>query len=379
VFGGLTWSIGENVMEKPANVEAAPWSERTMAGKAPTIRDVASRAGVSVATASNVVNGNRPVGEASRGRVVEAIAALGYRLDRSASALRGKSTRLVGMVVPDITNVFFASLVEGVEALAERDGYDLLIVSSSEDVGKERRRVEALAARRIDGLIVVPASDESMAALKRETDGARLPPAVLVDRGAKAPGFDTVRADCDGGGYAAARHLIGLGHRDIVILTHSKRLENIELRIAGARRALAEGGLRGRERVVYGGNDLETLRGAIELELRRADRPTAIFALTNVCALASIKAARGLNLEIPGDVSIVGFDDFDWMFALRPYLTTVAQPVEDFASAAWRLLMRRLKGAGADSVERIELPCALKVRESSGPVRPRLKAVAESR
>ena len=86
------------------------------------------------------------------------------------------------------------------------------------------------------------------------------------------------------------------------------------------------------------------LRGAIELELHRADRPTAIFALTNVCALASIKAARGLGLEIPGDVSIVGFDDFDWMFALRPYLTTVAQPVEDFASAAWRLLMRRFKG-----------------------------------
>ena len=131
-----------------------------MAGRAPTIRDVASRAGVSVATASNVVNGNRPVGEASRQRVAEAIAALGYRLNRSASALRGKSTRLVGMVVPDITNVFFASLVHGVEALAESDGYDLLIVSSSEDTAKERRRVEALVARRIDGLIVVPASDE---------------------------------------------------------------------------------------------------------------------------------------------------------------------------------------------------------------------------
>jgi LacI family transcriptional regulator len=348
-----------------------------MAGRAPTIRDVASRAGVSVATASNVVNGNRPVGDASRRRVVEAIASIGYRLDRSASALRGKSTRLVGMVVPDITNVFFAGLVHGVEALAERDGYDLLVVSSSEDAAKERRRVEALVARRIDGLIVVPASDQSMAALKRETDEARLPPAVLVDRGAEAPGFDTVRADCDAGGYAGARHLVGLGHRDIAILTHSKRLENIESRIAGARRALVEARLEGRERVIYGGHDLESLRGAIELELHRANRPTAIFALTNVCALASIKAARGLNLEIPGDVSIVGFDDFDWMLALRPYLTTVAQPVEDFASSAWRLLMRRLKGAGANDFERVELPCTLRVRESTGPARPRLKAVAE--
>ena len=345
-------------------------------GRTPTIRDVALRAGVSVATASNVVNGVRPVGEASRRKVLEAIEALDYRLDRAASALRGRSTRLVGMVVPDITNVFFAGLVHGVEALAERDGYDLLIVSTSEDAAKERRRVEALIARRIDGLIVVPADDESMVALK---DGSRLPPTVLIDRGAEAPGFDTVRADCVAGAYAAASHLVDLGHRNVAILIHSKRLDNIEQRIAGCRRALGEAGLDGRDRVIYGGHDLESLRGAIKLELDRADRPTAIFALTNVCALASINAARGLGLGIPGDLSIVGFDDFDWMSALRPYLTTVAQPVDDFAAVAWRLLMRRLKGDTGTDIERIELPCTLKVRESTGPARPRLKAVAEVR
>ena len=347
--------------------------------RTPTIRDVALRAGVSVATASNVVNGNRRVGEASRGKVREAIEALDYRLDRAASALRGSSTGLIGMVVPDITNVFFASLVDGVEALAERDGYDLLIVSTSEDEVKERRRVEALVPCRIDGLIIAPASDDSMTALMSGRDGSRLPPTVLVDRGAEAPGFDTVRADCLAGGYSAARHLIALGHRDIAILSHSKRLDNIEQRIAGCRRALSEAGLTERDRVIWGGHDLEGLRGAIEIELNRADRPTAIFALTNVCALASIKAARGLGLEIPDDVSIVGFDDFDWMSALRPYLTTVAQPVDDFASAAWRLLMQRLKGEAANEVERIELPCTLKVRESTGLARRRLKAVAEVR
>lgn len=346
-------------------------------GRTPTIRDVARRAGVSVATASNVVNGARPVGEASRRKVLEAIAALDYRLDRAASALRGRSTRLVGMVVPDITNVFFASLVHGVETLAERDGYDLLIVSTSEDAANERRRIEALIGRRIDGLIVVPADDESMTALKG-VDGSRLPPTVLIDRAAESPGFDTVRADGFAGGYAAARCLLDLGHRDIAVLTHSKRLDNIEQRIAGCRRALSEASLEGRARVLYGGHDLESLRGAIELELNRADRPTAIFALTNVCALASIKAARGLGLEIPGDVSIVGFDDFDWMSALSPYLTTVAQPVDDFASTAWRLLMRRLKGDAENDFERIELACALKVRDSTGPARPRLKAVVEA-
>jgi len=345
-------------------------------GKTPTIRDVAARAGVSVATASNVVNGKRPVGLASRRKVEDAIAALGYRLDRAASALRGSSTRLVGMVVPDITNVFFASLVHGVESLAERDGYDLLLVSTSEDPAIERRRVEALVARRIDGLIAIPATDASMTALGGGL-GARLPPTVLLDRGADARGFDTVRADCEAGGYAALRHLIALGHRDIAILGHSGHHQNIAQRVAGARRALGEAGLEGRERVVYGGHDLESLRGTIEMDLHRADRATAIFSLTNVCALASIKAARGLGLDIPGDVSIVGFDDFDWMFALRPYLTTVAQPIEDFASVSWRLLMRRLSGVAPD-VERVELPCTLKVRESTGPARPRLRAVAEA-
>jgi LacI family transcriptional regulator len=343
--------------------------------RTPTIRDVAARAGVSVATASNVVNGNRPVGEAKRRRVHEAIAELGYQLDRAASALRGSQTRLVGMVVPEITNVFFASLVHGVEALAERDGYDLLLVSTSEDETIERRRVGALIARRIDGLIAVPASDASMSSIA--SGGARLPPTVLLDRGANSPGFDTVRADCDTGAFEATRHLIGLGHCDIAVLAHSEHFLNIAERISGCRRALSEAGLEGRERLVCGGHNLESLRGAIEMELHRADRPTAIFALTNVCALAALKAARGLGLDIPGDVSIVGFDDFDWMFALRPYLTTVAQPVDGFAASAWALLMRRMAG-DATGVERLQLPCALKVRESTGLVRSRLKAVADA-
>ena len=103
------------------------------------------------------------------------------------------------------------------------------------------------------------------------------------------------------------------------------------------------------------------------MELHRADRPTAIFALTNVCALASIKAARGLGLDIPGDVSIVGFDDFDWMFALRPYLTTVAQPVEDFASVSWRLLMRRLSGDARARSNASNFPAPSRFGNPPGP------------
>jgi LacI family transcriptional regulator len=347
-----------------------------MSRRAPTIRDVAVLAGVSVATASNVVNGNRPVGEESRWRVTSAISALGYRPNRLASALRARSSRLIGMVVPDITNVFFAGLIHGIEEHAAESGYDLVLVSSGEDEATERRRIEALIDRQIDGLLVVPTTDASILPLREGRRASLMPPTVLLDRGFGAPGFDTVGAECAAGAYAATQHLIELGHRDIAVLGHSIHQANISARIEGYRRALDEASLGARARLCVAGHGLDSLRGAIDQELYRADRPTAIFALTNVAALAAIKAVRALGLDIPGDISVLGFDDFDWMCALRPYLTTVAQPVEEFASCSWRLLMQRISGVAELPEIRIELPCTLKVRESTGPARVRIRAVA---
>lgn len=344
----------------------------------PTIRDVAARAGVSAATASNVVNGNRPVGEASRRAVEAAIEALGYRVNRAAASLRSQSSRLIGMVVPDINNVFFAGLVHRVEQEAEREGYDLLIASSSEDPAIERRRVETLISRQVDGLLIAPSTDKSALPLRADASARPLPPTVLIDRGADTAGFDTVSADGEAAGYAATRHLIEFGHRDIAVLAYNLGLKNIGARIAGYRRALAEAHLQARERICVSAPGVESLRAAIEQELHRADPPTAVFALTNHSALAAIKAARGLGLEIPGDLSVLGFDDVDWMSALRPYLTTVAQPIEDMAASSWRLLMQRVAGTAGEASVRIELPCALKARESTGFASKRLKAVADA-
>ena len=336
-----------------------------MGNPAPTIKDVAARAGVSIATASNVVNGNRPVGDKSRRAVETAIAELGYRVNRAASSLRGQPSRLIGMVVPEIENVFFAGLVHRAEKEAERDGYDLLIASSSEDPAIERRRVEALVGRRVDGLLIAPYHDSPAGPFTDRELLNSLPPTVLIDRGGGVEGLDTVSAANEIGAYDATRHLIELGHRDIAVLTYNRGLANFSLRIAGYRRALGQAGFAQRERIVASAAGIENLRAAIELELHRADRASAIFALTNHSALAAIKAARGLSLDIPDDVSIVGFDDFDWMFVLRPYLTTVAQPMEEMVATAWRLLMKRIAGDRGD-VKNIELPCALKIRELTG-------------
>jgi LacI family transcriptional regulator len=325
----------------------------------PTIRDVAARAGVATATVSNVLTGRRQVAEDRRRRVLEAVGALGYQPNRLAAGLRRQRTGTVGMVVPDLTNPFFAALVQRVEELAAEGDCQILLVDSSNDPAREAARTRALLAHRIDGLIMAPTEDALPAAA-----GAGLP-VVLVDRGFGLPGFDTVAADNEEACYRGCRHLLQLGHRDIALLASTDRLANIRDRIEGYRRALAEAGEGERASVVHGGLSVEGCRAAIEQELRRADRPTAIFAATYDATLGAIKAIRAVDLAFPEDVSLLGFDDFDWMTVLRPYVSTVAQPIDAMAAAAWRLLTARLANGEAEA--RIRLPCTLKVRESTRP------------
>jgi len=336
---------------------------------AATIRDVAARAGVATATVSNVLTGQRHVAGDRRRLVLEAVDALGYQPNHLAASLRRKDSRTIGIVVPDLTNPFFAELVQRIEGLAAAGGFQILLVDSSNDVQREASRARALLARRIDGLILVPTRD-ALPAMNPSGPSLPLPATVLVDRGYGLAGFDAVRSDNADACYRGCGHLLQLGHRDIVFLVSTDVLANIRDRISGYRRALADAGLTGRERVVVGGASVESCRGAIEQELRRADRPSAVFAATYDATLGAIKAIRAVDLAFPEDVSLLGFDDFDWMTVLRPYVSTIGQPIDAMAASAWRLLCARLQG-GADrsgnANARIRLPCTLQVRESTRP------------
>jgi LacI family transcriptional regulator, galactose operon repressor len=332
-------------------------------GKPPTIRDVAELASVAPATVSNVLTGRRPVADDRKQRVLAAVAQLGYRPNHLAASLRRQETRTIGIVIPDLTNPFFAALVHRIEELAAESNYQILLMSSNEDTGQEAHRVEVLLARQTDGLIIAPARDDLSAFAKSAAD---LPPTVLVDRGFGLPGFDTVAADNLEAAKRGCQHLLSLGHRDIALVVSDTALANIADRVAGYRAALGEAGLAERARVVMGGFTVDGCRGAIEQELRRADRPTAIFSAAYIATLGAIKAIRALDLEFPDDVSLLSFDDTDWMTALRPYVSAVAQPVDEMAAESWRLLKHRLTGAGAE-IARIRLPCSLQVRESTRP------------
>lgn len=331
----------------------------------PTIRDVAARAGVSPATVSNALSGSRGVTGDRRRAVLEAVAALGYKSNHMASSLRRGETRTVGIVVPNLGNEFFAGLVRQWERIASQSGYEMLVVASGEDSETEARRIESLIARRIDGLLVVAAQDEfgSVPGFP-----AGLPPTVLVDRAFGHPLFDTVGSGNFDAGYRGARHLLELGHRDITLLISSTNHAHLRDRLEGYRRALSEAGLLARERVVFGGGTAEGSRSAIEQDLRRADRPTAIFAATFYGTVGAVKAINALDLSFPEDISLLGFEHSQWMTALRPYISAVAQSVDELAIRSWQTLAERIRGESTE-LARVLLDFRFDFRESTRPPR----------
>ena len=334
---------------------------RFLTAAVPTMRDVAERAGVAPATVSNVLSGRRQVRQELRDRVTAAIAATGYRPNQLASSLRRMRTDTVGIVVPDLTNPFFAALVHRLEDLAAEDGYQILLVGSNEDEAREEDRLQALLSRQIDGLIMAPTRDDTSAL---RANHSRLPATVLMDRGFGHADFDTVTADNTEAVRQGCTHLLALGHRDIAFVVTSPDLDNMRERIESYRTVLAAAGFGDRARILAGGFTIEGCRGVIEQELLRAEPPSAIFAANYVATLGAVKAIRALDLDFPGEVSLLGFDDTDWMTVLRPYLSVIAQPVPAMAEAVWALLRERLADPKGPR-RHLRLPCTLAVREST--------------
>lgn len=327
----------------------------------PTIRDVAAAAGVAPATVSNVLSGRRSVRDELKARVMAAIESVGYRPNRLASSLRLNETHAIGVVVPDITNPFFSALVRRLEERAAEDGYQILLSDTGEDETQEIERLRTLISRRIDGLIVMPARDEAMSL---DVHSTYLPATIVMDRAFGHAQFDTVSVNNEEAVRQACQHLIGLGHSDILFVATSTRLANIRERIKGYRAALHEAGLDTSARLVCAGFDVEHCRGEVEQVLRSSRRPTAILTANYVASLGAIKAVRALDLEFPDTISLLAFDDSDWMTVLRPYLSVIMQPVAAMADRAWDLLKLRMEHAEAPRRHE-RLDCALCIREST--------------
>jgi LacI family transcriptional regulator len=328
-----------------------------------TIRDVARAAGVSVTTASRAFNNKDDVHPATRARVHEAAQRLGYVPDYRARGLVLGHTRTLGALIADNANPVYSETLRGMESVAHRAGYGLLLCNAGESQEQALSCLATLQTNRVEGVLITPVQTD-----RRDIEQLQQmdTPFIQVLRHFDDLAADYVVADHALGGYLVSAHLLDLGHRRLAHIAGPPHLSTSQSRLAGYRRALAERGLPYDEDLVARGNF--TPAGGYEAAMRllqRPDRPTAIFAGNDLQAVGVLKAARALDLRVPEDVALAGGDDIPLADVLEVPLTTFHVPLFDIGARATEILLSKLVGASS-GLQQIVYPPALVVRRSSG-------------
>lgn len=330
----------------------------------PTIADVAREAGVSTTTVSHALNGTRFVAEATRRRIDDAVERLQYEVNSVAQSLKRDKSDAIGLLITDISNPFFTSLVRGVEDVANRAGYSVILCNTDEDPAKELTYLRVLRRKRVDGILLAPTGTRQPLLDGLVDDGF---PVVCIDRPSPGSPCDAVLVDNVGGARAAVQHLIRLGHRRVGVISGLAPVGTSSERLDGYREALRDHGIPEDPALVREGNS--RLDGGYRRVLELLDLPappTAVFTTNNLMTLGALGALQARGVRVPDDVAVVGFDDFEWAVVLRPRLTTVAQPTYEIGETAARLLLDRVERKSDGAPRRVVLPTRLLVRESCG-------------
>lgn len=326
-----------------------------------TLRDVAEAAGTSHSTASRALGGHGYVAEHIKEKVREAAERLGYVPDAGARTLKGRSSELVGLLVSDLRNQFYAELAAGVEHALSAAGYQMVLV---DDQGDERRALagaRAFVSMRADGVLVAPVGRSAT-----ETLVEHGVPVAEVDRRSGVRGCDAVTIDSERGARLAVEHLIALGHREIALVVDEVRWDTGKGRLKGYRAALREAGLAVPRRLVL---DLSQATDGPEEEVARFlaanENATAVFAANNVMAELVWRELARRGTSVPREYSVVSFDDLGWMRMVAPGLTAVRQPVFAMGSRAAEALLARVTRGGGGRSEHLVLEPELIVRGST--------------
>jgi len=326
----------------------------------PTIRDVAAAAGVSIATVSRVLNRSPLATRDMKARVDAAVAATGFRPNRIGSQLKSASSRMIGIMVPALSNPVFADAVHGVESEAEANGYAVIVSSSDYRPQREAACVDALLAYRVAGLVLTVA-DAGRSPTLRTLEREKIPYVLMFNQPAR-PTRAAVTVDNVAAAAEAVRHLIAFGHRRIAMIAGSfEASDRSRLRHRGFAGALAEAGL-APEPVVEVGFDEVELTGHLTNLFARQPAPTALFCSTDLLAIAAIGCLKRIGRRVPEDVSVIGFDGIAISEVMAPRLTSVAQPSRQMGAEAVRLLLARLAGQRPPS--RRILPHSLRAGET---------------
>jgi LacI family transcriptional regulator/LacI family repressor for deo operon, udp, cdd, tsx, nupC, and nupG len=329
-----------------------------------SLKEVAARAHVSIATVSRVLNKSEKVVPETRAAVETALRDLGYRPSRVARRLRMKDGRahLVGLIIPDIQNPFYAEIARGVEDAAYASKYALLLCNSDESLEKERFYLDVMRDESVDGLVLPPFSETDDAALEMVASGM---PVVCVDRSLSKATTDLVEVDNYRGAVEAVNHLLDRGHRQIGLIEGRTQVSTSRERRQGYLDALAARDVPVRRELMRAG-DFKQESGRVLanelLDLRKP--PTALFVLNNLMTVGALAAIHQRGRRIPQDVALVGFDDLPWAEALDPPPTVVRQPAYEVGVQAMELLLKRIIDPGRPAAT-VRLVPELVVRRST--------------
>jgi LacI family transcriptional regulator len=342
----------------------------------PTVADVAQLAGVGAITVSRVVNSNGYVSTEKRKRIRAAVKKLGYRPNQAARVLKGHRARMIGLIVPDLSDPFFGMCAAAVEEFAFERGYMTLIVASQRNEEVEKNEVDMMMSQNIAGLVIVPSLPNDRLELLASS-GISI---VALDHPLGSLIADEVVVDNLGGAQTAVEHLVWHGHRKIACIGYDKSFYSISQRILGYTNVVKKAGLKP---ALY--DDFSTPKAVatvVHSWLRAKDRPSAVFSLNNVTTLRILQSLNEVGLKIPDMMAIVGFDDFSLAPLLSPPLTAIRQPAQVLGTQAAKLLFDHIENAEDDqhrSGIKTVLPVEFVIRASCGcgtdrnKVRPHLK------
>lgn len=328
--------------------------------------EIAKRSKVSQATVSRVLNNSSRVNEKTRNIVSQAVTELKYKPNAIAKALIQQKTKSIGVVVPDISTLFYPEIVESIEAGMRSNGYHVILAMSEDNPEEERACLEMLIEKRVDGVIIAPTRlgiDNGEYLMELMDNNV---PLVFIDRYIGKLERDFVIIDNLAGALEAVNYLIKLGHTRIGYIAGCKGISASEDRLAGYKKALNEHGLKINENLIKESRDFKKESGyKIAKEfLKMKEMPTAIFTVNDMVAIGAMKALREEGLRVPEDISIVGFDDVELASYLDVPLTTVSQQQHEIGEISAKILIERIEKIGADKPMQIVLKPKLVIRES---------------
>ncbi|WP_238786653.1 ribose utilization transcriptional repressor RbsR [Vagococcus coleopterorum] len=328
--------------------------------KKTTIKDVAKLAGVSTASVSQVLNGNaNSFHKDTVARIIAAKESLNYTPNYFAQKMTKKSSQMIGVLVPDISNPFFSTLVSGIEDVLYKNGYITILSNVGFEAEKEKKHIEEFGRREVDGFVVASSATSKVeAAAQLNKEGK---PYVLLDHETVYANGDAISVDSYGGGELAGRHLQELGHRDVVIVAPVNPSATIQNRISGFLRVFPNC----KNDIIY--TDLSPEGGRIAAAEVVKTAATAIFAINDELAIGLSSGLSELGKSVPADYSLIGYDNIAMGNYIKPKLTTIAQPITELGERTASMLLSRIANPTKDP-EHIILPVKLIKKDSTAPL-----------